>query len=72
MAEKAFTVPAEAPTRVPFDARGFDGPADRILPLEEPRTLLLAVGANHEVRNAAWRELVIRGRRDGPPRPPPG
>ena len=72
MAEKAFTVPAEAPARVPFDARGFDGLADRTLPLEELRTLLLAAGSSHEARNATWCELAIRARRDGPPRPPPG
>ncbi|MDQ1049995.1 hypothetical protein [Streptomyces sp. V4I2] len=72
MAEKAFTMPTEAPTRVPFDARGFGGLTDRILLPEELRTLLLAAGTSHEARNSAWRELVIRARHDGPPRLPPG
>jgi hypothetical protein len=65
-AEKAFTMLAEAPTHVPFDARGFGGLPDRILPLDELRRLLLAAGTSHEVRDAVWRELVIRARRDGP------
>jgi hypothetical protein len=65
-AEKAFTMLAEAPTQVPFDARGFGGLPDRILPLDELRRLLLAAGTSHEVRDAVWRELVIRARRDGP------
>ena len=65
-AEKAFHMLAEAPSHVPFDARGFDGLPDRILPLDELRTLLLAAGTSHQVRDKVWRELVIRARRDGP------
>ncbi|MEV4706822.1 helix-turn-helix domain-containing protein [Actinoplanes sp. NPDC049316] len=57
---------AEAPTHVPFDARGFEGLPDRILPLDELRKVLLAAGTGHQVRDAVWRELVIRARRDGP------
>jgi transposase-like protein len=65
-AEKAFTMLAEAPTHVPFDLRGFDGLPDRIVPLDELRKFLLAAGTSNEVRDAVWRELVIRARRDGP------
>ncbi len=65
-AEKAFLMLAQAPTHVPFDARGFDGLPDRILPLDELRKLLLAPAMAEKVRDAVWRELVIRARRDGP------
>jgi len=65
-AEKAFTLLAEAPTHVPFDARGFDGLPDRILPLDELRRLVLAAATSSQVRDAVWRELVVRARRDGP------
>lgn len=65
-AERAFILLAEAPTHVPFDARGFDGLPDRILPLDELRRLLLAAGTSPLVRDAVWRELVVRARRDGP------
>jgi hypothetical protein len=65
-AERAFTLLAEAPSHVPFDARGFDGLPDRILPLDELRRLLLTADTSQTVRDAVWRELVIRARRDGP------
>jgi hypothetical protein len=65
-AEKAFILLAEAPSHVPFDARGFDGLPERILPLDELRRLLLAAGTSPNARDAVWRELVIRARRDGP------
>jgi transposase-like protein len=65
-AEKAFTLLAEAPTHVPFDARGFDGLPDRIVPLDELRRLVLAAATSSQVRDAVWRELVVRARRDGP------
>src|SRR3954469_12501959 len=66
-AEKAFLLLAEAPTHVPFDARGFDGLPDRILPLDELRRLFLSAGTNGKSRDEVWRELVARARRDGPP-----
>ncbi|GAA2349934.1 hypothetical protein GCM10010170_039210 [Dactylosporangium salmoneum] len=65
-AEKAFLMLAEAPSHVPFDARGFDGLPDRVLPLDQLRRLLLASGTGRAVRDAVWRELVVRARRDGP------
>lgn len=65
-AERAFAMLAEAPTHVPFDARGYEGLPNRILPLDELRKLLLAASTCHAVRDAVWRELVVRSRRDGP------
>src|SRR3954451_17402377 len=65
-AEKAFLLLAQAPTQVPVDARGFDGWRDRIVPLDELRRLVLAAGISPQVRDAVWRELVVRARRDGP------
>ncbi|QGN48014.1 hypothetical protein GKC29_14945 [Micromonospora sp. WMMC415] len=65
-ANRAFTLLVQPPTHVGFDGRGFDGLPDEILPLERLRTLLLAPQASVEVRDAVWRELVIRARRDGP------
>jgi hypothetical protein len=65
-AERAFTLLVQPPTHVGFDGRGFDGLPDDILPLERLRTLLLSPQTGVEVRDAVWRELVIRARRDGP------
>jgi hypothetical protein len=65
-AEKAFLMLVEVPTHVPFDARGFGGLPDRILPLDELRRLLLGAGTSSQVRDVVWRELVVRARRDGP------
>src|SRR6185503_7682206 len=65
-AERAFLMLAEAPTHVPFDGRGFDGLPDEMLPLDELRRLLLDAGTSGQVRDAVWRELVLRARRDGP------
>jgi transposase-like protein len=56
----------EAPSHVPFDARGFDGLPDRILPLDELRRLLLSAATPKPLCDAVWRELVVRARRDGP------
>jgi hypothetical protein len=65
-AERAFDLLVQAPTQVGFDGRGFDGLPDRMVPLHELRRVLLAWATPVEVRDAVWRELVIRARRDGP------
>ncbi|GAB3848595.1 hypothetical protein GCM10027610_070430 [Dactylosporangium cerinum] len=65
-AERAFDLLVQAPTQVGFDGRGFDGLPDRILPLHELRRVLLVWATPFQVRDAVWRELVIRARRDGP------
>jgi hypothetical protein len=64
-AGRAFTLLVQPPTHVGFDGRGFDGLPDEILPLEQLRALLLAPRTRVEVRDAVWRELVVRARRDG-------
>jgi hypothetical protein len=65
-ADRAFTLLVQPPTHVGFDGRGVAGLPDEILPLERLRTLLLASQTSVGVRDAVWRELVIRARRDGP------
>lgn len=65
-AERAFTLLVQPPTHVGFDGRGFDGLPDEILPLDQLRALLLSPATSVEVRDAVWRELVVRSRRDGP------
>jgi transposase-like protein len=65
-AERAFTLLVAPPTHVGFDGRGFAGLPDEILPLDELRHLLLSPATGVEVRDAVWRELVTRARRDGP------
>jgi hypothetical protein len=65
-AERAFTLLVQPPSHVGFDGRGFDGLPDEILPLDELRTLLLSPVTGVEVRDAVWRELVVRARRDSP------
>jgi hypothetical protein len=66
-ADRAFNLLVQPPTHVGFDGRSFAGLPDRILPLDELRTLLLARQTSVEIRDAVWRELVTRARRDGPP-----
>ncbi len=65
-AQRAFTLLVRPPTHVGFDGRGFAGLPDEILPLDELRDLLLSPAASVKVRDAVWRELVVRARRDGP------
>lgn len=65
-AERAFDLLIEPPTPVAFDGRGLSGLPDRIVGLEELRRLLLTRTTSVEVRDAAWRHLVVRARRDGP------
>ncbi|MET7671724.1 hypothetical protein [Micromonospora luteifusca] len=65
-AARAFTLLVQPPAPVGFDARGFDGLPDEILPLDRLRALLLQPRTSVEVRDAVWRELVVRARRDGP------
>jgi hypothetical protein len=65
-AQHAFSLLVQPPSHLGFDGRGFAGLPDEILPLERLRTLLLAPQTSAEVRDAVWRELVVRARRDGP------
>jgi len=65
-AERAFSLLVQPPTHVGFDGRGFAGLPEDILPLDELRELLLSPATAVVVRDAVWRDLVIRARRDGP------
>lgn len=65
-AGRAFALMVQPPTHVAFDGRAVDGLPDEVLPLDRLRTLLLDPQTGLEVRDAVWRELVVRARRDGP------
>jgi hypothetical protein len=65
-AQRAFTLLVQPPTHVGFDSRGFDDLPDQIVPLDRLRHLLLTPAVSLETRDAVWRELVVRARRDGP------
>jgi transposase-like protein len=65
-AQRAFNLLVQPPTHVGFDGREFDGLPDEILPPDALRDRLLSAATSVEVRDAVWRELVVRARRDGP------
>jgi hypothetical protein len=65
-ADRAFQLLVLPPTPIGFDGRGFASLPDDILPLERLRSLLLSPQTSTDVRDAVWREVVIRARRDGP------
>src|SRR5882724_1630547 len=65
-ADRAFALLVAPPTQIGFDARGFDGLPDTIVPLEKLRAVLLAASTTDHCKDAVWRELVLRARRDGP------
>jgi hypothetical protein len=65
-AQRAFELLVCQPAALAFDARPFVGLPDAILPLDKVRDLLLSPRTGVPARDAVWRELVIRARRDGP------
>jgi hypothetical protein len=65
-AQRAFDLLTCPPTPLAFDGRGVRGLPQRLLPLDELKTVLIADATPRSVRDAVWRELVIRARRDGP------
>jgi hypothetical protein len=65
-AQRAFDLLTCPPAPLAFDCRGFVGLPQRILPLDELKTVLIDDDTPRPVRDAVWRELVIRARRDGP------
>jgi hypothetical protein len=65
-AQRAFDLLCSPPAPLTFDGRGFDGLPDRILDLAQLKAVLLRRATPPAVRDAVWRELVIRARRDGP------
>ncbi len=65
-AQRAFDLLTCPPTPLAFDGRGFAGLPSRLLPLEELKGILIADRTPRPVRDAVWRELVVRAGRDGP------
>jgi hypothetical protein len=65
-AQRAFDLLTCPPAPLAFDCRGFAGLPQRVLPLDELKTVLIDDDTSRPVRDAVWRELVIRARRDGP------
>jgi hypothetical protein len=65
-AQRAFDLLVCPPAPLAFDGRGFRGLPNRILPLDELKRLLIDDSTPRPVRDAVWRELVVRTRRDGP------
>jgi hypothetical protein len=65
-AQRAFELLVCQPAPLAFDTRPFAGLPDEILPLDELRDLLLLPPTGVPARDAVWRELVTRARRDGP------
>jgi hypothetical protein len=65
-AQRAFDLLTCPPAPLAFDGRSFEGLPQRILPLDELKQFLLREDVPRRVQDAAWRELVVRARRDGP------
>ena len=65
-AQRAFDLLCCTPAPLAFDGRGFAGLPPRLLPLDELKTILIADRTPRPARDAVWRELVVRARRDGP------
>lgn len=65
LAREAFAALVTGPRPLALDGRGFPGLPDRRLPLSQVRTLLLARSCPQATRDAVWRELVTRSRREG-------
>ncbi len=61
----AFTALVIGPRRLSLDGSDFPGLPDRRLPLTQLRTLLLARSCPQQTRDAVWRELITRSRREG-------
>lgn len=65
-AQRAFDLLVMPPAPLGFDGRQVDGCPPRLLPLDELKRWLLRRSTPARVRDAAWRDLVARARRDGP------
>lgn len=65
-AQRAFDLLVCPPAPLAFDGRGFAGLPDRVLPLDALKAVLIEERTPRPVRDAVWRELVVRARRDGP------
>lgn len=65
-AQRAFDLLTRPPAPIAFDCRDITGLPPRIMPLDELRRTLINDATPRPARDAVWRELVIRARRDGP------
>jgi hypothetical protein len=65
-AQRAFELLVCPPAPLAFDGRTVAGLPDRVLPLDALKALLIDEETPRSVRDAVWRELVVRSRRDGP------
>jgi hypothetical protein len=64
--QRAFDLLVCPPAPLALDCRPFPGLPARVLPLHELKAVLIADATPRPVRDAVWRELVVRARRDGP------
>lgn len=65
-AQRAFDLLTCPPAPLAFDCRGLPRLPQRMLPLDELKTILIDDATPRAARDAVWRELVTRARRDGP------
>lgn len=65
-AQRAFDLLVCPPSPLMFDGRGVTGVPARLIPLDELKAILIADNTPRAVRDAVWRVLVVRARRDGP------
>jgi hypothetical protein len=64
--QRAFDLLVCPPAPLAFDCRPFPGLPAQVLPLDELKAALIDETTPRRVRDAVWRELVVRARRDGP------
>ena len=64
--QRAFDLLVCPPAPLAFDCRPFRGLPRQVLPLDELKAVLIAQDTPRPIRDAVWRELVVRARRDGP------
>ncbi len=64
-ARTAFELLTAGPSPLALDTRGYPGLPNRVVPLDELRTRLLAASCPAETRDVVWRRLVTRSRTDG-------
>ncbi|MEO6702272.1 MAG: hypothetical protein ABIP57_12365, partial [Jatrophihabitantaceae bacterium] len=65
VARTAFELLTAGPSPLALDTRGCPGLPDRMVPLGELRSRLLAASCPAETRDVVWRQLVTRSRTDG-------
>jgi hypothetical protein len=65
-AQRAFDLLVCPPAPLALDCCGVAGLPDRVVPLDELKAVLICDSTPRAVRDAVWRDLVVRARRDGP------